>query len=164
MRGEGISDSENEEEGGDGIPKVARAPHGRPRGTTMPKARPSQQREASSKDASADLCEQKPQSLLASPASPEHMSGDEDSSDDEVYTDPLHHIPQQVVQPLLIPQLPMHQHWKTIVQYSLIMLAPQKVNLHLKCPILSPHNLIRQLIVFSYTNHVLWILVVVKIL
>ena len=34
MRGEGISDSEDEEEGGDGMPKVARSPCGRPRGTT----------------------------------------------------------------------------------------------------------------------------------
>ena len=50
MRGEGISDSEDEEEGGDGIPKLAH-------------------------------------SLLASPSSPEHMSGNEDSSEDEVYTD-----------------------------------------------------------------------------
>ena len=58
------------------MPKVARAPHGRPRGTTKPKANTSQQREASSKDASADL------SLLASPSSPEHMSGDENSSED----------------------------------------------------------------------------------
>ena len=32
MRGEGISDSEDEVEGGDGMPKVARAPCGRPRG------------------------------------------------------------------------------------------------------------------------------------
>ena len=69
MRGEGISDSEDEEEGGDGMPKVARAPHGNPRGTTRPKASPSQQREASSKDASADLSGQKPHSLLASPSS-----------------------------------------------------------------------------------------------
>ena len=88
MRGEGISDSEDEEEGGEGIPKVARAPHdGKPRGTTRPKASPSQQREASSKDGSTDLSGQKPHSLLASPSSPEHMSGDEDSSEDEVYTD-----------------------------------------------------------------------------
>ena len=33
MRGEGISDSEDEVEEGDGMPKVARAPCGRPRGT-----------------------------------------------------------------------------------------------------------------------------------
>ena len=86
MRGEGISGSEDEEEG-DKMPKVARAPHGRPRETTRPKTSPSQQREASSKDASADLSGQKTNSLLASPSSPEHMSGDEDSSEDEVYTD-----------------------------------------------------------------------------
>ena len=35
--------------------------------TTKPKAGPSQQREASSKDASADLSEQKPHSMMASP-------------------------------------------------------------------------------------------------
>ena len=69
------------------MPKVARAPCGRPRGTTRPKASPSQQREASSKDASANLTGQKPHSLLASPSFPEHTSGDEDSSEDEMYTD-----------------------------------------------------------------------------
>ena len=42
MRGDGISDSEDELEGGDGMPKLARAPCGRPRGTTKPKASPSQ--------------------------------------------------------------------------------------------------------------------------
>ena len=73
MRGEGISDSEDEEEGGDEMPKVARVPCGRPRGTTRPKPSPSQQREASSRDASADLSGQKPHSLLARPSSPEHM-------------------------------------------------------------------------------------------
>ena len=87
MRGVGISDSEDEVEEGDGMPNVARTRHGRPRGTIKPKASPSQQREASSKDTSADLSGQKPHSLLASPSSPEHMSGDEDSSEDEVYTD-----------------------------------------------------------------------------
>ena len=87
MWGEGISDSEDEVEEGERMPKVARAPRGRPRGTTKPKASPSHQRETSSKDTSADLSGQKPHSLLASPSSPEHMSGDEDSSEDEVYTD-----------------------------------------------------------------------------
>ena len=55
MNEEGISDSEDEGKGGDGMTKVARTPCGRPRGTTEPKTHPSQQREASSKDASADL-------------------------------------------------------------------------------------------------------------
>ena len=87
MREEGISGSEDEEERGDEIPKVARALCWRPRGTTRPKASPSQQREASGKDACADLSGQKTHSLLASPSFPEHMSGDEDSSKDEVYTD-----------------------------------------------------------------------------
>ena len=87
MKGEGISDSEDEVEEGDEMPKVARAPHGRPRGITKPKVSPSQHREASSKDASADLSQQKPYSLLASPSSPEHISGDEDNSEDELYTD-----------------------------------------------------------------------------
>ena len=87
MRGEGISDSEDKEEGGDEMAKVARTPQGRPRETAKPKASPSQQREASSKDAPADLSGQKPHSLLASPSSPEHMSWNEDSSEDELYTD-----------------------------------------------------------------------------
>ena len=86
MRGEGIPDSEDEEEGGDEMPKVARVPCGRPRGTTRPKPSPSQQREAFGKDASADLSRQKLHSLLISPSSPEHLSGD-DSSDEEVYMD-----------------------------------------------------------------------------
>ena len=33
------------------------------------------------------MSRQKPHSLLASPSSPQHMSGDEDSSEDELYTD-----------------------------------------------------------------------------
>ena len=41
-RREGISDSEDEEEGGYEMPKVVRAPHGRPTETTKPKASPSQ--------------------------------------------------------------------------------------------------------------------------
>ena len=49
MRGEGISDSEDEVKEGDEMAKVARPPQGRPRGTTKPKASPSQHREASSK-------------------------------------------------------------------------------------------------------------------
>ena len=87
MRKEGISDSGDEVEGGDEMLKVARAPCGRPRETTKPKASPCQQREVYSKDGSADLFGQKPHSLLASPSSPEHMSGDDYSSDDAVYTD-----------------------------------------------------------------------------
>ena len=55
MRGDGISGSEDEEEEGDEMPKVARAPCGRPRETTRPKASPPQQREASGNDVSADL-------------------------------------------------------------------------------------------------------------
>ena len=56
-KGEGISDSEDEEEGGDEMPKVDGAAHGRPRRSTRPEAIPTQQREASGKDASADLFE-----------------------------------------------------------------------------------------------------------
>ena len=41
MREEGTSDSEDEVEGGDEMPKVARAPCGGPRGTIKPKASPS---------------------------------------------------------------------------------------------------------------------------
>ena len=86
MRREGISDSEDEVEEGDEMAKVARTPCGRPRGSTKAKASASQQKEASSKDASADLSGQILHSLLASPSSPKHMSGDEDSSEDELYT------------------------------------------------------------------------------
>ena len=90
MSGEVISGSEDEEEGGDEMPKVARAPCGRPRETTRPKTNISQQRETSGKDAFADLSGHKTHSFLATPSSPEHMSGDEDSSEDEVYTRLLH--------------------------------------------------------------------------
>ena len=38
---EGITDSDEEEEGGDVMPKVARVPKGRPRVTTKPQASPS---------------------------------------------------------------------------------------------------------------------------
>ena len=56
IKGEGISSSEDEEEGREEMPKVARAPKGRPRRTTKPKASHTQQKEASVvKDASADL-------------------------------------------------------------------------------------------------------------
>ena len=50
IKGEGISGSEYEEEGEDGMSKVARAPQGRPRRNTKPKASPTQQKEASGKD------------------------------------------------------------------------------------------------------------------
>ena len=99
LMGEGISDSEDEEEGGDEMPKVARAPQRRPRRSTKPKASPTQQKEASRKDTSADLksgasdsrplSKQKNHSLLAAPSSPKPMSGDEDSSEEEMYTDSL---------------------------------------------------------------------------
>ena len=55
MMEEGISDSKDEEEGRDDMLNVARVPCGRPRGTTRCKTSPSQQREASGRDASADL-------------------------------------------------------------------------------------------------------------
>ena len=81
------------------MPKVARAPQGRPRRNTKPKVSPTQQKEASRKDASADLesgapvswplSKQKNHSLLAAPSSPEPMWGDEDSSEEEVYRDSL---------------------------------------------------------------------------
>ena len=80
---EGSSDSEDEEQGGDEMP-IARTPYRRPRGTTRPQASPTQQR-----DAYAVLSEQKTLSMLTSPFSPEHMAGDEDSTDDEEYTDSL---------------------------------------------------------------------------
>ena len=89
MKREGFSSSEDEEEGGDEMPKVARIPHRRPRRSTKPKASPTQQKEASGRDTSADMSGQKTHSLLAVQSSPEHMSGDEDSSEEEVYTDSL---------------------------------------------------------------------------
>ena len=45
--GEGISGSDDEEEGRDVMPKVARAPKERPRSTTKSKSSPTQQQEAS---------------------------------------------------------------------------------------------------------------------
>ena len=61
------------------MPYVARAPQERPRRTT-------QHKEASMvKDAAADL----KNSLIATPSSPEPMSGDEDSGEEEMYTDSL---------------------------------------------------------------------------
>ena len=99
IKGDGSSDSEDEEEGEDEMPKVARAPQGRLRRGTKPKASPTQQKEVYGKGASADLesgasvsrllSKQKNHSLLAAPSSPELMSGDEDSSEEEVYTDSL---------------------------------------------------------------------------
>ena len=83
---EGISGSEDEEEGRDEMPKVARAPRERPRRTTKTKSSPTQQREASLvKDASTHLKD----SLRTSPSSLESISGDEDSSEEEMYTDSL---------------------------------------------------------------------------
>ena len=99
IKGESISSSEGEEEGGDEMPKVPRAPQRRPRRGTKPKASPTQQKEASRKDASADLesgasdsrllSKQKKHSLLAAPSFPGAMSGEEDSSEEEVYTGSL---------------------------------------------------------------------------
>ena len=84
--GKGISGSEDEEEGRDEMPKVARASRERPRRTTKPKSSPIQQGEASLvKDASADLKD----SLITTPSSPESISGDEDGSEEEMYTDSL---------------------------------------------------------------------------
>ena len=81
------------------MPKVARAPIGRSRRTTKPKASPSQQKEASVvKDASADLesgtsnsrlLSKQKNPLIATPSSPEPMSGDEDTSEEKMYTDSL---------------------------------------------------------------------------
>ena len=99
IKGEGISSSEDEGEGGDEMPKVARAPQGRPRKTTKPKGSLTQQKEASVvKDTSADLesgtsnsrlLSKQKNSLIATPPSPEPMSGDEDSSEEEMYTGSL---------------------------------------------------------------------------
>ena len=98
MREEGISDSEDEVEGGDGIPKVARTPFGRPRGTTKPMASPSQQRKASA-DLSGQyltLCW-----LVHPPLS--MCQGMRTAMRMNCTQTPLHHISQLVVQPLLIP-------------------------------------------------------------
>ena len=66
------------------MPKVARAPRERPRRTTKPRSSATQQKEASLvKDASADLKD----SLITTPSSPESTSGDEDGSEEEMYTD-----------------------------------------------------------------------------
>ena len=84
--GEGISGSDDEGEGGDVMPKVARAPKERPRSTTKPKLSPTQQKEASVvTDASADPRA----SSKTMPFSPESISEDEDSDGEEMYTDSL---------------------------------------------------------------------------
>ena len=83
--GEGISGSEDEEEGRDEMPKVARVPRERPRRTTKPKSSPTQQEASLVKDASADLTD----SLKTTPSSPESISGDEDGSGEEIYTNSL---------------------------------------------------------------------------
>ena len=80
--GDGISGSEDEEEGRDEMPKVARVPQERPRKITKPKSSPTQQREASLvKDVSLDLKD----SLITTPSSPESISGDEDNSEEELF-------------------------------------------------------------------------------
>ena len=85
-KGEGISGSEYEEKGGDERSKVARTPQERPRRTIKPKPSPTQQKEASVvKDASADL----KNSLIGTSSSPELMSWDEDSGEEEICTDSL---------------------------------------------------------------------------
>ena len=99
IKGEGISHTEDAEEGRDEMPKVARAPQGRPKRGTKPKASTTQQKEASRKDASADLesegsdsrllSKQKDHSLLAVSSSSEPMSGHEDSSEEDMHTDSL---------------------------------------------------------------------------
>ena len=99
VKREGISSSEDEEEGREEMPKVARAPQGRPRRTTKPMASPTQQKEASLvKDASADLesgtsnsrlLSQQRNFLIATPSSPEPMTGDADNGEEEMYTDSL---------------------------------------------------------------------------
>ena len=98
-KGEGISGSEDEKEGREEMPKVARAPKERPRQTNKPKPSPTQQKEATVvKDASADmetgastsrLLSKQKNSLIATPPSPEPMSGDDDSSEEEMCTDSL---------------------------------------------------------------------------
>ena len=84
--GEGISGSDEEEEGRGVMPKVARAPRERPRSTTKPKSSPTQQKEASVvADAFAD-----PKAFSRTiPSSPESLSGDGDSDGEETYTDSL---------------------------------------------------------------------------
>ena len=85
--GEGISGSDDEEEGRDVMSKVARVPKGRPRSTTKPKSGPTQQKEAFVvADASADLNV----SSMTIPSSPESISGDEDSDgEDDLYNTDL---------------------------------------------------------------------------
>ena len=56
-------------------------------------------------DASVDL----ENSLIATPSSPEPMSGDVDSGEEEMYTDSLTSHTTLVVPPLLTYQLLLHQ-------------------------------------------------------
>ena len=88
IKGEDNSGSEDEEEGGDEMPKVARAPLERPRRGTKPKVSPSQHLESGT-SISRLQSKQKDHSLLAVPLPPDSMSGNEDSSEEEMYTDSL---------------------------------------------------------------------------
>ena len=85
MRGEGISGSEDEEEEGDEMPKVARAPCGSLEGPPDLKQVPhSRGRPLVRMPQVTCLNRKLTPCWLVHP--PKHMSGDEDSSKDEVYT------------------------------------------------------------------------------
>ena len=84
------------------MPKVARTLCGRPRETTKPKASPSQQREASSKDASACLGKNLIPCWLVH-ASLSTCQGMRIAVRMKCKLTPLHQIPQLLAQPLLIP-------------------------------------------------------------
>ena len=86
--GEGISGSDDDEEGRDVMTKVDRTPKERCRSTTKPQSSPTQQKEAS---VVADVSADQKASSMTVPSSPESMSGDEDSDgEDDLYnTDSL---------------------------------------------------------------------------
>ena len=126
---EGSSDSESEDE----MPEVARTPHRRSRRTTKPQVNSTQQ-----VDTPAALPKDT-HSELSSPSSPEHMSGDEDSSEGEEYATPLTSDTPAAIPPSTagaVQKDESHDRHSTIGQLTL------------KCPILKdPYNLIRQPIV-----------------
>ena len=111
IKGEIIWSSEDEEEDREEMPKVDRAPQGRPRRTTQPKASPTQQKEASVvKDAFADLKSGTPNSrllskqknsLIATPSSLSQCQGMRIVVRRRCTQTPWHLTPQLVIPPLL---------------------------------------------------------------
>ena len=128
---EGVTDSDEEEEGRAVRPKVARAPKRSPRVTTKPQG---------------SLTPAEPSaSTLTDHFPPESISGDEDSNGEEdvtYNTDSLTPTLQPVVPPLLI-----YCQQRPVIAYPICLIVLQKVNLVLLLP--TWKILVRHLIVYS---------------